>query len=670
MHTNELINESSPYLLQHAHNPVNWIPYSIKAFEKAQQLNLPILLSIGYSACHWCHVMEHESFENETIAEFMNNHFVCIKVDREEHPDVDHAYMEAVQQIHGTGGWPLNCFALPDGKPFWGGTYFRPDQWMQLLENVTNLYQNHHSELKAQAEDISTGVSNRNYLFQNELHSLASNTTILTTIQTLHNQIDNENGGTKGAPKFPMPEMLSLLLQNSISNKDEFSLELLELSLQKMGKGGIFDQIGGGFSRYSVDSHWKVPHFEKMLYDNAQLISLYSKAYLLTKKEFYKQIVELTLDFAFTELGSEEGMFFSALDADSDGEEGFFYTWASDDFYEATGHYAPLAAEYYGVGKEGFWEHNRNILLRTEDDEKFAQQHYLSAEELKALTSFCRLQLHQKRNQRNKPGIDDKIITAWNALMISALVDSFLILENEQLLNKAIIAADFIQKHLTTHQGGLLRTYKNKKSKINAFLDDYAFVIKAYLDLYTVTTIEKYLLLAEKLIDYTFDNFYDSHSGFFWYSEENKSLLFARKIEIYDGVISSSNAKMAEVLIQLGKLLDKNQYSETAQNMLQNMTHHILTNPSAYSTWARIALMKSQKEFIVAVCGPNSEKIIKDLLTQNLSVTLTLCGSKIASTLPHLNQRYIEGKTMIYVCTENFCRNAVENISQAIEYLN
>lgn len=667
MHTNKLIHESSPYLLQHAHNPVDWFPYGDEAFNLSQQQNKPILISIGYSSCHWCHVMEHESFENEEIAEFMNAHFLCIKVDREEHPDVDHAYMDAIQQIHSSGGWPLNCFALPDGRPFWGGTYFRPDQWMQLLKDVDILFKSQNADLKAQAEDIAQRVKRNNYTIQSvdTENQIPDFSNLITSLVT---HFDKENGGLIGAPKFPMPPLLDFIFQlaNSKNNKELF--DWLELSLNKMGKGGIFDQAGGGFARYSVDKSWKVPHFEKMLYDNAQLISVYARAYQLKKNDFYKEIAELTLEFTERELLSDIGMYYSALDADSEGEEGLFYTWTRQQFEEATGHYANLAIEYFGIDAEGLWENDRNILLRAENDVLFAQQHFLSLEELKSLITYCRKHLLISRSNRNRPALDDKVLAGWNALMIEALCNSYVAFENPGYLQKAVTLANHLLHHMQSSEGILFRTYKHGKAKIHAFLDDYAFITKALLEIYTLTADENWLAECEKFVQYIISNFYDSDSGFFWFSSKTDTRVFARKIETYDGVVPSSNAVMAEVLFNIGKILDNATYIEISENMVNSMAQKISTHTAAYSAWARISLMRSQVKYMITVSGRNSSHVIAQLLRSNMSNAI-VCGSVKPSTLPYLKDRFIEGKTFIYVCANDYCKAPVENISEALELL-
>jgi uncharacterized protein len=668
-HTNQLIHESSPYLLQHAHNPVNWLPFSEEAIDKAKHENKPMLISIGYSSCHWCHVMEHESFENEEIAELMNEKFVCVKVDREERPDVDHVYMDVVQQIHGSGGWPLNCFALANGRPFWGGTYFRPEQWKQLLINISELFQNQYAELEKQANELSEGIEKQNYIINQEVESISEIEGLDAIYTNLYKRFDHENGGMIGAPKFPMPVVLRFLLQYSASYKEIDALKMVELTLQKMAYGGIYDQAGGGFARYSTDCEWKVPHFEKMLYDNAQLISLYSATYKVTRCALYREVIEQTIEFIKRELTAPEGIFYSALDADSEGEEGLYYTWTAEQFADALGHYAGLAGEYYGIDAQGLWEHNRNILLRPENDDLFAQKHFLSAGELISLTGFCRALLLKARSQRSHPALDDKMLLAWNSLMISALTDAYLALDNPEYLHSAKKVANFIISKLKRPEGGLFHTWKNGKSQINAFLDDYAFTGEALLKLYAITADEHWLHETESLVAYLFDHFYDSRSGFFWFSENNDKQVFARKIEIYDGVIPSGNSAVASLLDSLGTFLDNTIYIEKSRQMVTAMYSRIKMYPTAYANWASLALSGKKEKLIAAIIGKDSVSLIKELYSHDLQGVF-IYGSLAESNLPYFVNRFVEGKTLIYICTGKFCLPPVETVEEAISLIN
>ena len=667
-HTNQLIHETSPYLLQHAHNPVNWLPFCPDAFNEAERLNKPLLISIGYSSCHWCHVMEHESFENEDIAKLMNDLFVCVKVDREERPDVDHVFMDAVQQVHGSGGWPLNCFALPDGRPFWGGTYFRPEQWTQLLKNVNDLFQNRYADLEHQATELSEGVASQNYLLNEEPGNNAGSVDFESLLDKITRAFDMEKGGMRGAPKFPMPVIFQMMLQYSNKRKDDHALEMAELTLQKMACGGIYDQAGGGFARYSTDSDWKVPHFEKMLYDNAQLVSLYSNAYLVTGKAIYKEVIEQTIEFVDRELTAPEGVFYSALDADSEGEEGLFYTWTAEQFTEALGHYSDLGGEYYGIDKDGLWEHGRNILLRPDSDDLFAQQHFLSAGELASLTGYCRAQLLKVRSARLRPALDDKMLVSWNSLMISAMVDASVALGRDEYLQSAMKAARFIINHLKRPDNGLFHTWKADKSHINAFLDDYAFACESFLKLYSITTDEHWLQEAEALADYVVENFYDSHSGFFWYSENEDKQVFARKIEIYDGVVPSGNSAIAHVLNALGIFLHNLDYTEKVRQMLSAMENRFTRFPAAYANWASLDLSGVHEQYVIAVVGSDSVAIIRKLMVENKSGAL-IFGSRAESNLPYFANRFVEGKTLIYICSGTFCMAPVETVEEAVRLI-
>ena len=667
-HTNQLIHETSPYLLQHAHNPVNWLPFGTAAFDEAQRLNKPLLISIGYSSCHWCHVMEHESFEDEDIAKLMNDLFVCIKVDREERPDVDHVFMDAVQQVHGSGGWPLNCFALPDGRPFWGGTYFRPEQWKQLLTNINDIYQNRYSELEQQATEISEGVASQNFVLNNETGNSTSIIDFAPVFALIQKAFDAEKGGMRGAPKFPMPVVLKFMLEIGIIEKEENALKLVDITLQKMACGGIYDQAGGGFARYSTDSDWKVPHFEKMLYDNAQLVSLYSTAFRLTGNLLYKEVIEQTIEFVNRELTAPESVFYSALDADSEGEEGLFYTWTAAQFTEALGHYAELAGEYYAIDERGIWEHGRNILLRPDSDDLFAQQHFLSSEELASLTGFCRNELLKARSSRPRPALDDKMLLAWNSLMISALVDASIALDREDYLQSAIKTASFILSNLKRPDGGLYHTWKAGKAQINAFLDDYAFACESFLELYSITTDEHWLHETEILAAYVVEHFYDSHSGFFWYSENEDKHVFARKIEVYDGVIPSGNSAIAGVLNTLGIFLHNEDFTEKVRQMLLAMRTRFTHSPAAFSNWASLALNYAHEQYVIAVVGSDSLSVIRKLSERNKSGAL-IFGSTKASNLPYFADRYVKGKTLIYICSGSFCMTPAETIEEAMRLM-
>ncbi len=447
-YTNELIHETSPYLLQHAHNPVNWMPWGKAALNKAKKEEKLLLISIGYAACHWCHVMEHESFEDLEVAKVMNDYFVCIKVDREERPDIDQIYMSAVQLMTQQGGWPLNVVALPDGRPFWGGTYFQKEVWINTLLQIQGYHQQNPEKTTEYAQRLSEGIQENNLIpIAKESQPLKLDQ-LLQAVSKWKANFDQQEGGRRGAPKFMMPNNLQFLLRWSHQQEDEETLKFVETTLDKMAMGGIYDQVGGGFARYSTDSHWKVPHFEKMLYDNGQLLSVYAQAYQKLKKPLYKEVVEQTVSFMKRELLAPEQGFYSSLDADSEGEEGKFYVWTKEELQEILGTDFKLFADYYQVNATGHWEGENYILLRKQNDEDFAKGHHLSIAELKEKVTNWQDTLLKVRENRIRPGLDDKILTSWNALAISGLVDSYQAFDNKEYLELAERNAQFIQAKL------------------------------------------------------------------------------------------------------------------------------------------------------------------------------------------------------------------------------
>ena len=453
-HTNKLINQTSPYLLQHAHNPVNWYPWGDEALEKAKKENKLLLISVGYSACHWCHVMEHESFEDETVAALMNENFVCIKVDREERPDIDQIYMNAVQLITGRGGWPLNCFALPSGEPFFGGTYFQKDQWMQLLKNVANEYKVAPEKVKTYADELTEGIKTSEMLPMVTKSVPFKLETLKGAVTKFKTQIDHVEGGGAQAPKFPMPNNYEFLLQYYHHTKDESILKYTELTLDKMAFGGIYDQIGGGFARYSTDAMWKAPHFEKMLYDNGQLVSLYSHAYQLTKKPLYKNVVYQTLEYIEREMTAKNDAFYSSLDADSEGEEGKFYVWSKEELQHVLDNDFDFVEDYYNINNKGKWE-GHYILLRDKTNAQIAKKYKLSVDNVEKKVSEINTTLLAERAKRIRPGLDDKTLTSWNALMLRGYVDAYNTFNDEAFLKTALKNANFIVNTQLRKDGGL-----------------------------------------------------------------------------------------------------------------------------------------------------------------------------------------------------------------------
>jgi uncharacterized protein YyaL (SSP411 family) len=598
----------------------------------------------------------------------MNENFICVKVDREERPDVDAVYMNAVQMIHGQGGWPLNCFTLPDGQPFYGGTYFQPEQWLGLLENVANLFALQRNDIEKQAQQITDGLKNDLILNPESEKPPIVATSILQACQKLEKMFDPIYGGFKGAPKFPLPNHLVFLLRYFHQTQDTDLGTYLKLSLEKMAAGGIYDQIGGGFSRYSVDEKWHVPHFEKMLYDNAQLISLYAEAYVLFKDENYLHIAEETAGFVLSELKSPDDLFYSALDADSEGEEGKFYVWTKQEFSEALAEKAKLMGTYFGIDKEAWWEGDKNVLVKTSPVEEFAIQNQMKSSDFRQILDESKALLLQIRNKRRRPGLDDKSLTSWNALMIKALTDLYNASGSLIYLETAIRAADFILSNLTKNNGGLYRSYKNGIAGINGFLEDYAFMIDALIDIYQTTFEEKWLRKADALITYIYKNFYDEADGFFWFTDKLSHDLVVRKKEIHDSVMPASNSTLAISLLKMGLLLDKQDYINDATRMLKALLHQFTKYPSSFSNWLNLALLIDGPLVEIALTGPNIKTMRKELAGHYFPLKI-IAGSTAKSGLPLLTNRIIKGKDMIYICTGKVCRQPVDNVEQAVSQI-
>lgn len=667
---NNLINESSPYLLQHAHNPVNWYPWGAEALTLARQEDKPIIVSIGYSACHWCHVMERESFENEAVAAIMNQHFIAIKVDREERPDVDQIYIDAIQAMGIQGGWPLNVFLTPEQKPFYGGTYFPAETWMQLLQNVATAYQSERIALDESADKFAEALN----FGEIDKYRLAAEAFSKEDLKPLYDNLsktfDPKNGGTIGAPKFPMPGIWSFVLHYNTVVQDENSYQQLGLTLKKMAQGGIYDQVGGGFSRYSVDDRWFAPHFEKMLYDNGQLLSLYSRAFTFYQDDFYRQIVFQTIDFVQRELTSPEGGFYAALDADSEGEEGKFYTWNQQELDDVLGEDAALLNRYFNVKPEGNWEKGWNILHIAESSEVFVKQEGIAKAMLDDKLNIAKTKLMAARNKRIRPGLDDKILSGWNGLMLKGIIDAYVSFKKEGFLELALKNAHFIKARVTRSDNGLYRTYKGGKAALHGYLEDYASIISAFKALYEVTFDEQWLEVAGTLTQYTLDHFYDEKEALFFFTDNSSEKLIARKKEIFDNVIPSSNALMAANLFELGIMLDNSQWQQIAKNMVEKVKNLIVNEPRFMNTWAEVLLKMAIPPAEIAIIGPEAMQMRLELGQVPYFNTL-FSGTTTSSQLPLLeNRTTLNDKTTIYVCYNKACRLPVNSTEEAIKQLN
>jgi uncharacterized protein len=664
-YTNDLIHETSPYLLQHAHNPVNWQAWGEKALNQAKAENKLLLISIGYSACHWCHVMEHESFENLDVAQIMNENFVCIKIDREERPDIDHIYMTAVQLLTGRGGWPLNCIALPDGRPIWGGTYFQTENWIQALEAVSKFYAGNPTETLEYAAKLQEGIEQNSLIPITGERAKVNPLFLPEILKKWQSQFDTKNGGTKGAPKFMLSNNWLFLLQAGHLFHDEKILEQVRLTLQKMAFGGLYDQIGGGFARYSTDEIWKVPHFEKMLYDNAQLLQLYAEAYKIDRNPHYKQAVSETINFLKRELLSPENGFYSALDADSEGEEGKFYVWTKPELERLLEGDFPLFSDYFNVNSLGFWEHNHYILMRNEENKSFAENNQLSESTFETKLSNWKNILLREREKRIRPGLDDKILTSWNAMTISGLISCYTAFGNAEYLELALSNARFLRKKLIDENGRLLHSYKNDQAKISGFLEDYAFMIEAFTAIFEATGEKEWLDEAQRLTEITFNDFYSEQKSVFYFTSNEQKDLITRTIEIHDNVIPASNSVMAKNLFRLSYLLDRPEYLAIARRMLDLVSSNITDYPSGYSNWSQLMLNLTGNHFEVAIVGENAIHILNELQHYYLP-NVIFCAGPSENGLTLLKSRFVSGRTLIYICQNNSCQLPVETVEEAI----
>lgn len=652
---NRLAKESSPYLLQHKNNPVDWFPWGEEALSKAKKENKLVLVSIGYSACHWCHVMEHEAFEDESIAAYMNQNFVNIKVDREERPDIDQIYMHAVQLMTQRGGWPLNCFVLPNGKPFYGGTYFPKDQWLHILKQLVHIQQTTPEKLTEYAEKLTEGIKVAEHINSVEMESFQLNY-LKETMDNWSHQFDWQEGGMNRAPKFPMPTNYSFIQNYLGSQKDEKLLVFLELTLKKMARGGIYDQLGGGFCRYSVDGLWKVPHFEKMLYDNGQLLSLYAKAYHRTKDLEYLQVITEITHFLNRDLMDHKGGFYSALDADSEGIEGKFYVWTKQ---ELKSHLSEkdylLTSNYYNINEKGLWEHENYIFLRTE---------YQQSDQISKIQKI----LLEVRDQRIKPGLDDKILTSWNAITISGFADAYWATQNIDYLKSAIKCAHFLRQQLGKNEFGLFHSFQKGHSKINGFLEDYAFTSSAFIRLFEVTSDESYLMYANGLIQYAIDHFFDKENGLFNFTDKQSEQLIATKQEISDNVIPSSNSEMAHVLLSCGNYTANPDFISMAKQMLSNLWSFIKDHPSAYSNWGQLGLKLCTAHKEIVVAGPKAKDYI-ELLKPIITGSTVLLHCSKESELSIFKEKHHASETRIFVCNNGACSAPVSTIDEAIKLI-
>ena len=669
---NNLKDETSPYLLQHVENPVNWNPWDKKYLNKAKKENKLVIVSIGYASCHWCHVMERESFQDSTVAELMNDKFISIKVDREERPDIDQVYMNAIQLITGSGGWPLNVITLPDGRPIWGGTYFSKDQWTSALKQISEIYEAEPEKFISYADRVQEGINALNIVESNS--DSFENIDVKKYSELLLKNIDEEFGGFKGVPKFMMPNNLQFLLRYSFQESKEDSKNKILSTLDMMAYGGIFDHIEGGFSRYSTDERWHIPHFEKMLYDNGQLMSLYSIGYQISSKNLYKETVYKIHEYISSEMKDISGGYYSSLDADSkleDGSyaEGEYYLWGKGELNELIGNDFDLFSKYYNVNEYGFWEaENKYVLIRSIPDIEFINNNNLDEKLFYKMKSEWINKLKKARKNKKKPSLDYKIITSWNGLMISGYADAYKSFNDDIFKNEAIEAGEFIYSSLIKRDGGLFHNYVNGKSKINGYLEDYATVIQASLDLYEITLNQTWIERALELSKYVLDNFSGVNSELFYFTSKDDEDLISRSVEFRDNVIPSSNSIMAKNLFKLYHYFDKQEYYEKAKKMCLSVTEEFETYPSGYTNWFDLIYNLKSNYYEVAIVGENSIDQVKKINLKYIPNKLII-GSKSENNLPLLKNRYVEGKTLIYVCVNKACKMPTESLEEAVSLI-
>ncbi|KAA3624848.1 MAG: thioredoxin domain-containing protein [Flavobacterium sp.] len=673
-YTNDLIHETSPYLLQHAHNPVNWKAWNDETLKQAKDENKLMIVSIGYAACHWCHVMEKESFEDSTVAAVMNKNFINIKVDREERPDVDQIYIGAVELMTGRAGWPLNVITLPDGRPVWGGTYFRKEDWIQRIEKIQEIYEDEPDKLIEYADKLEEGIKAMDLVSFNSGEIDFSNYDTTMLVENWSRKFDHRYGGYNRAPKFMMPNNYQYLLRNAVANKDKKLLEYVNLTLQKMAYGGVYDHIGGGFARYSTDDRWHLPHFEKMLYDNAQLVSLYSDAYAVTKDPLYEEIVTETLAFIAKELTHESGAFYSSLDADSETdtgelEEGAYYIYSKEELEMLLNEDFELFQDYYNINSFGKWEKQHYVFIRTKSDLEITQDHQISLETLQKKKKNWKSVLFEYREKRARPRLDDKSLTSWNGLMLKGYLDAYKVFGKEEYLQAALKNAHFIVENQLQSSAALFHNYKNGKSTINGYLEDYASVIEAFISLYEVTLDESWLDHSVNLTDYCFEKFYDQEKGMFYFTSSDDPKLLTRSFEYRDNVIPASNSIMAKNLFKLSHFYEAPRYAESSRQMLKNVLAEMEQYPGGFSNWLDLLANYQQDFYEVVIAGENALQIAAEINAHYIPNKI-IAGSSGPSDSYLLKGRYSEGDTLIYVCVNNTCKLPVRDTKSAMELIN
>ncbi len=672
MPQNRLIHSQSPYLLQHAENPVDWYPWDEQALNRAKAENKPIIVSIGYSACHWCHVMEHESFEDEDTASLMNENFVCIKIDREERPDLDNIYMDAVQAMGLNGGWPLNVFLMPNQKPFYGGTYFPNDKWKGLLSNIADAFAKHEDQLAESAEQFATAIGRKEI----EKYGIGGGESELDADELaeifvkLSSQFDGEWGGMSRIPKFPMPSIWNFVLNYGVLKKSNSIQNSAFFTLTKIAWGGIYDHLRGGFARYSVDGEWFAPHFEKMLYDNGQLLELFAKAYQVSSDPLFKEKVLETINWLANEMLQEDGGFHSAQDADSEGVEGKFYTWTLNEINAVLNEDISLVSKLYNLKAQGNWEDGVNILFQTESYAEVSAELDLKEEDFASKLKEQKERLLEVRNRRIYPGKDDKVLSGWNAWMSIGLIRSFHATGEKRALDLAEKNLLFMKEKMT-EKDQLYRSFKNGQKYTPAFLEDYAALIKAQIDLYQALGERTWLTDSQDLMTFCMNHFFDESEGYFYFNNPKSEELIANKKELFDNVIPASNSIMTENLHRLGLLLYRDDWTELSRSMLQGMQDLIVKEPGFLTNWANLYLSKLVPTAEIVIVGKGAEKLATELLGSKQMNFVIAWSETVTDDLSIFDHKVPDetGNALIYVCFDRACQRPVSNVSEAMELL-
>ncbi|WP_010094274.1 thioredoxin domain-containing protein [Ornithinibacillus scapharcae] len=675
---NNLITEKSPYLLQHAYNPVNWYPWGEEAFEKAKQENKPIFLSIGYSTCHWCHVMAHESFEDEEVAKLINDHYIAIKVDREERPDVDSIYMKVCQMMAGHGGWPLTIFMTPDKIPFYAGTYF-PKESKYGRPGIKEALEQLHIKYTTDPEHIADVTESVREALDNTIREKSNNRLTIETVDQAFQQLgrgfDFTYGGFWEAPKFPQPQNLLFLMRYYHFSGKTAALKMVESTLQNMAAGGIWDHIGYGFARYSTDEKWLVPHFEKMLYDNALLLMVYTECYQITKKPFYKNIAEQIITFIKREMTSKDGAFYSAIDADSEGVEGKYYVWADEEIYDILGEdLGEIYTTTYGITPFGNFE-GKNIpnLIRA-NLESVAEEFDLTLSELTSQLETARLTLLQEREKRVYPHVDDKVLTSWNAMMIAGLAKASRVFQNQDYVTLAKRALSFLEENIVV-DGDLMARYREGETKYHAYLDDYAYLIWAYIELYQLEFDLTYLSKAKAQLNIMIELFWDPHHGGFFFSGKNNEKLISNDKEIYDGATPSGNSVAALMLGQMASLTGEVDYLDKINEMYSTFYEDMMKQPSAGVFFLQSLLLTENptKEVVVLGHDENVQEFlnhVQDKYAPNIALLVAVTPGQLIEVAPFAaNYKMVNNQTTIYVCENFACQQPTNDIIAALASL-